>query len=268
MWLTGLFIVTAALYGIAAGLYLVHLARGSKAVERAAHVSLGAAVLAHVGFLAVDFARYGNSPFEDIHGTLALLSLGTVIGFLLSVIRYPITVLGAFITPVTLLLFLGSGLGRGVAQVPPEVKTALLPVHITMNVLGLMAFAVAFGASVAYVIQERMLRQKRIGGVFQRLPPLDVLDAVAFRSVTIGFPLLTAGVITGAFWAVRLHDGLPAFSIAQTLGLLTWFVFAAVLVLRVAAGWRGRRAALGTIMGFVCALLVLVGYVVQARNGA
>jgi ABC-type transport system involved in cytochrome c biogenesis permease subunit len=148
------------------------------------------------------------------------------------------------------------------------VKTALLPLHITVNVLGLMAFAVAFGASVAYVIQERMLRQKRIGGVFQRLPPLDVLDAVAFRAVTIGFPLLTAGVVTGTFWAVRLNPGMPAFSAAQTLGLVTWAVFAAVLVLRVAAGWRGRRAALGTIMGFLCALAVLAGYIVQARNGA
>jgi ABC-type transport system involved in cytochrome c biogenesis permease subunit len=61
---------------------------------------------------------------------------------------------------------------------------------------------------------------------------------------------------------------MPEFSPAQTLGLLTWVVFAAVLVLRIAAGWQGRRAALGTIMGFLCALAVLVGYVVQARNGA
>ncbi len=262
------FVITAVLYGVAAGMYLLHLVRGSRAIERAAHVGLGAGVVSHVVFLALDLARRGTEPVSDIHGTLALLSLGVVVGFLVAAARYPIPVLGAFITPVTLLLFLGSGLVRGVAQVSPEVRTALLPVHVGMNVLGIAAFAVAFGASVAYVIQERMLRQKRLGGVFQRLPSLEVLDGVALRAVTIGFPLLTAGVVTGTFWIVRDNPGLPAFSSTQSLGLVTWLVFATVLILRIAAGWRGRRAALGTIVGFGCAMAVLAGYVLQARSGA
>ncbi len=268
MALTFAFAVTAVLYGAAAGLYLLHLVRGSKAIERAAHLGLGAGVVSHVVFLALDLASGRGDPLNDIHGTLAILSLGVVVGFLITAMRYPIPVLGAFITPVTLLLFLGSGLVRGVAEVSPEVRTALLPLHVTMNVLGIVAFAVAFGASVAYVIQDRMLRMKRLGGVFHRLPSLDVLDGVALRAVTIGFPLLTAGVVTGTFWIVRDNPGLPAFSSTQTLGLVTWVVFAAVLVLRVAAGWRGRRAALGTIMGFACAMAVLAGYVMQARAGA
>jgi ABC-type transport system involved in cytochrome c biogenesis permease subunit len=262
------FAITAVLYGAAAGLYLLHLARGSRSIELTAHFGLGAGVVSHVVFLVLELTRGRSEPFSDIHGTLAILSLGVVIGFLVAAARYPIPVLGAFITPVTLLLFLGSGLARGVAQVPPEVRTALLPFHVTMNVVGIAAFAVAFGASVAYVIQERMLRKKRLGGVFQRLPSLDVLDGVALRSVTIGFPLLTAGVITGTFWIVRENPGLPAFSSTQVLGLVTWLVFATVLVLRVAAGWRGRRAAVGTIMGFACAMAVLAGYVMQARAGA
>lgn len=268
MVLTVAFIVTAVLYGVASGLYLLHLVRGSRAIERAAHLGLGASVISHVVFLALEVADGRQGPFVDLHGTLAMLSLGVVGAFLLAVIRYPITILGAFITPVTLLLFLGSGLVRGVAEVTPAVRNALLPVHVAMNVIGVAAFAVAFVASLAYVMQERMLRQKRLGGVFHRLPSLDVLDALAFRSVTIGFPLLTAGVVSGALWIVRANSGVPTFSSTQTLGLITWVVFATVLVLRVAAGWRGRRAALGTIMGFACAMAVLAGYVVQARAGA
>ena len=74
-------------------------------------------------------------------------------------------ILGAFITPVTLLFFVASGLGSNVASVSPEVRSALLPFHIGVNVLGVVAFALAFAGAVAYIIQERMLRQKQLGGI-------------------------------------------------------------------------------------------------------
>ena len=80
-----------------------------------------------------------------------------------------------------------------------------------------------------------------------------------------GFPLLTFGMVTGTFWLLRANGA--EFYVSQMLGLLAWAIFAAVLVLRVAAGWQGRKAALGTIMGFVCTLLVLAGYVVRAAGG-
>jgi len=44
-------------------------------------------------------------------------------------------------------------------------------------------------------------------------------------------------------------------------------LFAAVLVLRAVAGWRGKRAAYGTIAGFVFAVLVLVVYLVRGAGG-
>jgi ABC-type transport system involved in cytochrome c biogenesis permease subunit len=162
-----LFIVAAVLYGIACALYLAFLARGAQRVEKLM------TVIAH------------HSPFEDIHSTLTIASLGTMIGFLLAVLRFPsVNVLGAFITPITLLFLLASGLGRAVAPVPQEVRSMLLPLHVGVNVLGVVAFAIAFGASSAYVIQERMVRRKQLGGIFQRLPSLDVLDTVSSPSAS------------------------------------------------------------------------------------
>jgi ABC-type transport system involved in cytochrome c biogenesis permease subunit len=267
MLVSALFLATLILYGISSALYLVQLARGAEGLERPTNAALGAAVVLHVAFLVVDYHQAGHSPVRDIHSTLALLSLGTVVGFLVAVIRYPITVLGAFVTPITLLLFLGSSLGRSVAPVPQEVRSALLPIHVGVNVAGLVALVIAFGASTAYVLQDHMLRTKRLGGVFQRLPSLDVLDSLGFRSLVVGFPLLTVGVITGTIWAVRLNPGMPVFTAAQAMGLVTWTVFAWVLVMRVLAGWQGRRAAFGTIAGFLCALVVLAAYLVHAGAG-
>lgn len=265
MIVTITFLASASLYALAGALYLVFAARGAEEIGKWATRLLGAAVVAHLVFLAADYAVAGNLPIADIRQTLAVTSLLIAIGYLLALRRYRLAVLGAFITPVTLLLFLGAGLQRNVAAVPEDVRSMLLPVHVGVNILGIVAFALAFAVALAYLIQERLLRRKQLGGLFHRLPPLDVLDSLAFRLVTVGFPLLTVGIVTGAVVAARIGGDEAALNASRLTAMLAWLFFAGVLFLRVLAGWRGRRAAIGTMLGFVCALFVLVGYVIRAE---
>ncbi len=263
-----LFAVTATLYFLASALYLAFLVRDGQRLANVGTGLLGVAVVSHLAFLLIDFFSAGNVPVADIHQALAVASLLVVLGYLFTVRgKTRLLVLGAFITPVTLLLFLGAGFRRGVAAIDEEMRSAILPIHVAANVLGLVAFALAFGAAVAYVIQDRQLRQKNLGGLFQRLPPLDVLDALSFRLVTIGFLFFTVGVLTGTFWAVRIDPNHPAIGATQTIGVIAWLLFASVLLLRVAVGWRGRRAAIGTVLGFLCACAVLVGYMLRGAGG-
>jgi len=263
-----LFIATTLLYGLAAGLYLFRLARSGQHDERFTHIALGVAVVSHAAFLLSETLSTHRDPFDDIHGTLSVLSFGTAVAFLLATLRYRVAVLGAFITPITLLFLLASGVAHQVAPVPSELRHAMLPLHVGVIVFGLVAFAIAFGSSTAYIVQERKLRRKELGGVFKRLPPLDVLDTVSYRALSIGFPLFTIGVVVGALWIARAADGSVGYGAAQIIGLVTWFVFASVMALRVLAGWRGRRAALGTMFGFTCAVVVLAIYVFQPEAGS
>lgn len=262
-----LFVATTLLYALATVLYLFRLAGGIKGFERATHGALGVAVLSHGAFLVSEAMASRRDPFDDLHGTLSVLSLGIAIAFLLATLRYRIAVLGAFVTPVTLLFLLASGLAHQVAPVPSELRAAMLPVHVGVIVFGMIAFTIAFGASTAYMLQERKLRRKELGGVFRRLPPLDVLDTLSYRALTLGFPLFTVGIVVGALWIARAADGSVGFGVAQVIGLVTWFVFASVIALRVLAGWRGRRAAYGTVLGFLCAVVVLAIYVFQPAGG-
>jgi ABC-type uncharacterized transport system permease subunit len=120
---------------------------------------------------------------------------------------------------------------------------------------GTAAFTLAFAMALAYLLQEREVKKKRLGGVFKRLPPLDTLDTVGYRCVAVGLPALTLGIVTGFF------VGAGASVVwQQYVGMGAWVLFAGVLVLRLAAGWRGRRAAIGTILGYASALVVLAGY--------
>lgn len=263
---SGLFIVTAVLYAIACALYLVLLTRGAESMRRVPGTVFVAALGAHLAFLLLESPAPGDFPLGDLAHILSISSLGIGVVFLLASDRFDVTMLGAFVVPISLMLFLASGIGSAYAPVSQPVQSVVLSLHIGANVLGLAAFALAFAAGVAYVVQERLLRRRQLGGVFQRLPSLRVLDAIGLRAVLTGFPLLTFGMVTGTFWLLRA-DG-SEFYVSQALGVIAWLIFAGVLVLRVAAGWQGRKAAVGTIMGFVCTLLVLAGYLVRAAGGS
>ncbi len=263
---SALFTTTAILYGLACVFYLGLLARGARPIQKLANGVLGLALLSHGAFLLEQVTTQSANVLIGIYPLLSLLSWGIAFAFLLATLRYKITVLGAFISPIGLMFFLASGLGKSFAPVSKGVESLMLSLHVGANALGLVAFALAFGAALGYVIQERMLRRRQLGGVFQRLPALEVLDGFSFRAVVVGFPLLTFGMVTGTFWILRAPA--HSVSVAQGFGLATWAIFAAVLLLRVGVGWRGRRAALGTILGFASALIVLGGYVSQATGGA
>ena len=259
---TALFTLTALAYTGACVLFFVHLSRGGKESARGAARTLAVAMVGHALYLGSELVA-GRTPWTGIHEVMAGLSLMITLAYLLTMRRHRLTVLGAFITPITLLLLLAAGLRSSVPPVPDAVRRALLPVHIGVNVLGMAAFALAFAAAVAYLIQEQLLRTKNVLGVFQRLPALDVLDSLGAKLLTLGFPLFTVGLLIGTFWAAR---GGATLSAGQAFGMVAWLFFGCVLLARVVAGWSGRRAAIGTMLGFLCALVALAGYVLRGMN--
>ena len=177
--------------------------------------------------------------------------------------RYRLEVAGAFIAPLALTSLLASRFVGGGAEPGDRLKGAILPFHVSANLVGVALFGLAFSAAILYLVQERLVKKKRIDGVSRRLPPLDALDRAEHSFLLAGFPLLTIGIITGTVWARKVEMGATSDVLRAAFGYVTWLVIAAVLFLRAAAGWRGRRAAYGTIAGFGFAVLVLVLYLVR-----
>jgi len=243
--------------------YFLFIGNGSENAAKWAARLLLVGAGCQLAFMLGD--TYGVPQFEDVRQMFTLASLAIVVGLLLAQRVGRLSVLGAFVTPVALLMFLAAGLGHSVPNVPEDVRSALLPAHVVVNVLGVAAFTLAFAVAAAYLIQERLLRRRQLGGLFHRLPPLDVLDSLGLKLLLVGFPLFTLGSVSGAIWAAQLPTRI---SPNQALGLVAWCVFAGVLLLRVAAGWQGRRAAIGTLLGFACALAVVIGYALRVKSGA
>jgi ABC-type transport system involved in cytochrome c biogenesis permease subunit len=129
-----------------------------------------------------------------------------------------------------------------------------------MIIFAYAAFIVTFLAGIMYIIQERELKLKRFGSSFFKLPALDTCDDLGYKAMSAGFVMLTLGMVAGIVWSGR-HFGVYFHGDPiEILSLLTWFTYLFIIHYRVTAGWRGRRAAIVAIIGFVFVLFSLVGF--------
>jgi len=99
----------------------------------------------------------------------------------------------------------------------------------------------------------------RRDGLEAMMPPSDVLDKLTYKTIGIAFPLLTLMIAAGAFWANRTWGSYWSWDPKETWALITWMVYAGYLHMRITRGWRGRRAAMFAIIGFVIVLFTFFG---------
>jgi ABC-type uncharacterized transport system permease subunit len=260
----GLFAATASAYLAACVLFIAFLGNERFAVAgRLAPRLVAIGAVLHATHIVVSSLVWHVCPVEGIHFAMSVVSLLACALYLVMRRRYRIDVVGAFVAPLALTFLLAS---RLVVATEPEqrYRSTILPVHVTVNLLGYALFSLAFAAAVTYLLQEKRLKEKRLLGIFRRLPSLDALDRAEHRFLLAGFPLLTIGILTGTYWAHEVEAGSPTDIARAALGYATWVLFAAVLCLRAGAGWRGRRAAYGTIAGFTFAVLVLIVYWIKS----
>ena len=81
---------------------------------------------------------------------------------------------------------------------------------------------------------------------------LESLDNWSYRTISLGFPLLTMGIISGAVWANEAWGSYWSWDPKETWALITWLTFAIYLHVRLTKGWLGTKSAvLGSIGFFV-----------------
>ena len=166
-------------------------------------------------------------------------------------------VLGAFVAP-GVLATVGTAMllmRRGRLVIPETLRSAWLPVHVTLAFLGDALFVVAAGVSLAYLVYESRLKSKRpLSAPGQSTPSLEKLDRINYRLLGWGFVMLSLGIVSGAMWADATWGHFWSWEPQESWSLVTWLLYAGLLESRIAAGWRGRRSAALTLAVFVVLL--------------
>ena len=251
-------------YALASALFLGYLLAARPVAVRAARVILAIGVAVQL----VDIGKRCfalQNPVSSTPEVVAFIGFLLAGGYLLASLRYRLTAAGAFAVPAALTLLV---LGRVVPAEPDVPRMGTLGrVHIFLAAVGVAVFALAAVLAVLYLVEERRLKRRRFDRV-GRETPLTTLDRLSVRCVSIGFPIFTVALVTGAVWIARL-GGLTTTEAARPeylIAVAAWVAFGVLLVARLGAGWQGRRAAWLTLGGFGATLVVLFIYVLRSAG--
>jgi ABC-type uncharacterized transport system permease subunit len=255
-------------YAIAAVLYLAHVVGVRRGAENAGRALLAIGVALHFADIGVR-CYHGTDPISSTTEAMSLAAFLIGAVFLLTSLRYQLTAAGGFAVPAVVALILLARLTPVEAAVAPHVATPeigrLGQAHILLATLGVAVFAFAAVLAIVYLFQDRSLKRKQLDRVVARGTPLETLDRLAHRCVSIGFPVFTLAIVTGAIWVARLGllHGRGTLRPEYLIAVGTWIAFAVLIIARVGAGWRGRRAAWLTLGGFGGTALVVAAYFIR-----
>lgn len=260
------FNVSMAIYLISSLGYLVFTATRSGRIGTLCTYLLLLGLLIHSGGLVFRWVEthqtgYGYVPLSNMYESLVFFSWTIVLIYLILEFKYRQKIIGVFVTPFAFfaiaLTSLIPGVDAKITPLIPALQSNWLAIHVITCFLGYASFAVSFGISILYLAQDKRGAGKGEGSKW--LPSSSLLDEINYRSIVIGFPMLTVGIVTGAAWANYAWGSYWSWDPKETWSLITWFVYAAFLHARMTRDWRGRKAAILSIVGFSAVLFTYFG---------
>jgi|YNPNPStandDraft_1061719.scaffolds.fasta_scaffold00234_16 cytochrome c-type biogenesis protein CcsB len=202
----------------------------------------------------------GRAPLATEHESFSFFSWSIVAFFLLLLRRYKAASLGTVLIPMSCaLMTVAFFWDRTPVPLTPPLQSQWLPVHGIVSFFGEAVLGLAFASGILYIVQEDRIKGKRVTHLMTQLPSLETLDDINYFSLRLGFPLLTAGIITGSLWAGSAWGSWWSWDPKEVWSLVTWLVYAALLHQRVNVGWRGRKAAVMAVLGFCCVIFTFAG---------
>jgi cytochrome c-type biogenesis protein CcsB len=200
-------------------------------------------------------------PWANMYEFAITGSFLVAVAFVLLSRRYDLRALALWVTG---LLLLTLGLAVTVLYVPagplvPALRSPWLVIHVAAATLAAALFTIAMVASALYLVRDVADRRGAGGRLVSRLPSAAALDRLAYRVTAFGFPVWTFAVIAGAIWAEYAWGRYWGWDPKETWSLITWIVYAAYLHARTTVGWRGRRAAIVSLVAYSTLLFNFFG---------
>jgi cytochrome c-type biogenesis protein CcsB len=200
-------------------------------------------------------------PLAYFYDTFSFFGLVILIEFLIIQYRRDLDILGGLVTPLAVAMCAAALHFHKDASLslPIKLQSPLLAAHVPLIFISYGAFTNAFAIGLAFLIQERQLKSRRPSHLAFRLPPLDELDALIYRVILFGVPVLLLGLFHGVHWARSAWQGEWQWDLKITLAFLTLIIYFIYIFMRAVVGWRGRKAAYLSLVGFALVFITYLG---------
>lgn len=258
MWMNVLFVMATATY------WLSLLARSGFAGKVASALTWSAVLMGFAGLMVRWYESYliapdvGHIPVSNLYEVFILFCLITALLYLYYEGLYATRQLGAFA-----LLIISAAVGfilwytfdrqaHNIQPLVPALQSYWMKIHVPANFIGYGAFALAAMVAGAWLLAER-------GILASRLPALEVLDDLMYKSIAVGFAFFTIATILGAMWAAEAWGGYWSWDPKETWALIVWLNYAAWLHLRLVKGLRGPLLSWWALIGLLVTTFAFLG---------
>ncbi|HZU20174.1 MAG TPA: cytochrome c biogenesis protein CcsA [Gaiellaceae bacterium] len=232
------------------------VAYASARTARAATWGVRLGWLAQTALLAAQAVRADGFPWSTWAASLNLFVWLVVGTYLIWGCRPRFRLLGLAVMPLAAALFVVARLGGGTRGGSVGGYGSLfLVLHVGLVLAAFAGFTLAAALAALYLWQERRLKSRAPDILRLRLPPLQSLERLTWRTVAVSLPLLTLGLAAGV---VRMREQRAGFDALEAVTLLTWLVYGGFLVLR-PSGRRASYLALGGFALVIVTRLALAG---------
>lgn len=256
------FIITIILYLMTSVWAIGHIIKPAVFNKTIAKWSMMMGFFVHSGFLVFLGLESGSIPITNVYESFISLLWCVLFVYINLDYLYKLPSLDTFLIPiVTALSIWAVTFDGGNLLVTVSLQNFWLIAHIIPIFVGYAAFTISFSLSIMYLVQQRQLKHKLFGALFSKMPSLEGIDTLMWKTITFGFPLLTLGLVFGAFWvrSQNLLGEMWYLDYKVVLGLATWLIYAALLHMRLVASFHGTRIACLTIAGFCLVLFTFIG---------
>jgi len=208
---------------------------------------------------------YGHIPVSSLYEVFILFVVMTALMYLYYEQRYKTRALGGFVMLVIsaavgfILWYTFDKEAHVIQPLVPALQSYWMKIHVPANFVGYGAFSIAAMIGIAYLITEKSLKKNPESSFAARMPSLELMDDVMYKTISLGFAFFTIATVLGAMWAAEAWGGYWSWDPKETWALIVWLNYAAWLHIRMSKGWRGAAMSWWAFIGLLITTFAFLG---------
>ncbi len=250
-----------ALYALGTLAALVSLFVRAKRLQYAGLLFMFGGFVSHTIWIGTICAATGHPPLTNLPEAMSFVAWVVMVVELGLWLRYRVYAAAFFVYPLVLFLLTVSAMvGENFAKLDPALRSNLFIAHLLLSTLGVAGLLIGLAFGLLAYMQDRMLKKKKVGRMWEWIPSLDVCKTLSFRALAIGFSIYTVGLIAGVLWSYRTETGLVDLLRAKQLGAIAaWILFGVLLQSFISNTYRQKRYVFVSVGAFVAIVVAMLG---------
>lgn len=249
-----------ALYGAGTLVALASLFTREKLTQQLGLGLMIGGFLCHTVWIGTICVRTHHPPLTNLPETASFVAWTIFVVELVLFFRYKVAAAAFFVYPLVLMLLtIAAIVHEPFVLVQPAMRSRIFTAHILLSTLGVAALLLGLAFNVLAWMQDRSLKTKQRGALWQWIPSLNVCKHLSYRALAVGFAIYTLGLLAGILWSYHTNAELMDLRVKQVGAVVAWVLFAILLQSYISGAYRAKRSMVISACALVAVLVAILG---------